>query len=81
MPSRSSVLGRTNPAECLGNNPNIVPGSLVDETTDGPIVEGEPQLDEVKYGVVTSRVTAPTGPAELYVNGVALPNTPVVPVA
>ncbi len=59
-----------NPAACDSNNPHV--SNVNDVTTFGDVSEGELVESEIAYDKVAYGEVVATGPAVLYVNGVAL---------
>jgi hypothetical protein len=69
-----------NPAACLSGNDNV--SDLVDETTEGAVVDGAITDGAITEGAVVYGTVTATGAAALYVNyngvSIAMPNTPVI---
>ena len=55
----------------------ITDGAITDGAiTDGAITDGAITEGDIAYGDITSGAVTPNGPAKVFVNGKALPNTP-----
>jgi hypothetical protein len=65
-----------NPADCLGGNPGVT--DLVNDITKADPIGGAIIDGDIAYGATTNGALTSTGPAALYVNEKALPNTPTV---